>query len=328
MSAATQAVRFRPRRLGHANLWVGDLEATSGFYNRVLGLEEVRREPEITASFLSNGNTHHDLGLLQAKVTAHQHKAKDGKIIEVKGRDCTIGLNHLGWEMDNEAQLVSAWERAKKRGDVVITRTVDHQISHSVYVSDPDGNQHEFYADATKDWRSIFNPERDDLVTRPWDPAAGPPSTERNWPVNPDIRQVAGSVFHPRNITHAGLVAANFEAMQRFFVEVAGLDVVEGTASAEQVVLRGESSHFDLALIAARNGRKPGLRYIAFLVPETADLKAAQARAAQAGVKVSPLRETSGGISILVRDPDGLDVVLYSSEDAFDLTAAARIADQ
>ena len=76
MSAATQAVRFRPRRLGHANLWVGDLEATSGFYNRVLGLEEVRREPEITASFLSNGNTHHDLGLLQAKVTAHQQRTE------------------------------------------------------------------------------------------------------------------------------------------------------------------------------------------------------------------------------------------------------------
>ncbi|PYN49060.1 MAG: hypothetical protein DMD95_02100 [Candidatus Rokuibacteriota bacterium] len=50
-------VRFHPRRLGHANLFVSDLDRSMRFYNAVCGLEEVRREPAIRIGFLSNGNT-------------------------------------------------------------------------------------------------------------------------------------------------------------------------------------------------------------------------------------------------------------------------------
>ncbi len=42
----SSAVRFAPRRLGHANLFVGELERSMRFYAEVCGLEEVRREPE------------------------------------------------------------------------------------------------------------------------------------------------------------------------------------------------------------------------------------------------------------------------------------------
>ena len=58
------AVRFHPRRLGHANLFVSDLDRSMRFYSAVCGLEEVRREPAIRIGFLSNGNTHHDVGLV------------------------------------------------------------------------------------------------------------------------------------------------------------------------------------------------------------------------------------------------------------------------
>jgi catechol-2,3-dioxygenase len=54
---------FRPRRLGHANLFVSDYERASQFYQSVVGFEEVYRQPDNRASFLSNGNTYHDLGL-------------------------------------------------------------------------------------------------------------------------------------------------------------------------------------------------------------------------------------------------------------------------
>src|SRR5262245_29888845 len=48
---------FRPRRLGHANLFVSDYERASEFYQSVVGFEEVYRQPDNRASFLSNGNT-------------------------------------------------------------------------------------------------------------------------------------------------------------------------------------------------------------------------------------------------------------------------------
>ena len=156
------AVRFHPRRLGHANLFVSDLDRSMRFYHAVCGLEEVRREPAIRIGFLSNGNTHHhDVGLVQSSTAGRVGR---GGFVMSRGDRRATGLNHLGFEMENEAELVEAYRRATACG-VEIDRTVDHLISRSVYLPDPAGNVLEFYADVTKDWRSIFCPEREDLVS-------------------------------------------------------------------------------------------------------------------------------------------------------------------
>jgi catechol 2,3-dioxygenase len=154
------AVRFHPRRLGHANLFVSDLDRSMRFYHAVCGLEEVRREPAIRIGFLSNGNTHHDVGLVQSSTA---RRVGRGGFVMSRGDRRATGLNHLGFEMENEAELVEAYRRTTACG-VEIDRTVDHLISRSVYLPDPEGNVLEFYADVTKDWRSIFCPEREDLV--------------------------------------------------------------------------------------------------------------------------------------------------------------------
>ena len=53
---------FQPRRLAHVNLYVADLERSMDFYTRVIGIEEVYRTPLGGGGFVSNGNTHHDVG--------------------------------------------------------------------------------------------------------------------------------------------------------------------------------------------------------------------------------------------------------------------------
>ena len=58
-------LRLMPRRLGHVNLFVSDLEQSMAFYENVAGFHEIFREADIQAGFLSNGNTHHDFGLIQ-----------------------------------------------------------------------------------------------------------------------------------------------------------------------------------------------------------------------------------------------------------------------
>ena len=140
-----QNVRFSPRRLGHGNLFVGELERSAQFYNKVCGLQEVYREPPIHAAFLSSGTSHHDIALMQ--ISENERVGRQGHIQVPRGRGEIAGLNHLAWEMENEALLVDAYDRAKTAG-VHINRTADHQVSHSVYLFDPDGNLHEFYADA------------------------------------------------------------------------------------------------------------------------------------------------------------------------------------
>ena len=74
-------VRFRPRRLGHANLFVSDLDRSMRFYNAVCGLEEVRREPAIRIGFLSNGNTHHDVGLVQSSTARRVGRGGFGRYV-------------------------------------------------------------------------------------------------------------------------------------------------------------------------------------------------------------------------------------------------------
>ena len=121
---------WKPRRLGHGNLVVGDIGRSMDFYINVCGLEEVFREADINAGFVSNGNTHHDMGLVQPRQRDNVPQ----------GWGMQAGLNHLAFEVENEADLVDGWRRAQEAG-VPINATRDHQISHSIYLFDPDGNR-------------------------------------------------------------------------------------------------------------------------------------------------------------------------------------------
>ena len=159
-SKQAQMVEFKPRRLGHINLTVSDLDRSMEFYCNVLGIEEVRREPDIKAGFLSNGNTHHDVALIEVGVLADKP-----------------GLNHLGWELENQVEQAEAYKRAQQAG-IKIDYTAYHQISYGVYLSDPEGNGHEFYADALQDWRIVMRPDRFDMMTSEWSPGEPTPDPE------------------------------------------------------------------------------------------------------------------------------------------------------
>jgi len=104
-------VRFSPRRLGHLNLFVRDVEKSAAFYRDVCGFQEVFREEGISMVFMSNGNTHHDLGLME--ITDATRIGRDGHVQVKPGTGKTPGLNHLGFEMETELGLVEAYRRAK-----------------------------------------------------------------------------------------------------------------------------------------------------------------------------------------------------------------------
>src|SRR5438552_4116991 len=89
-----------PRRLGHANLFVGEIERSMRFYNRVCGLEEVFRERTINAGFLTNGNSHHDIGMVQVGYGAQSETEDTTLLPDDLGK--WPGLFHLAFEMDNE----------------------------------------------------------------------------------------------------------------------------------------------------------------------------------------------------------------------------------
>lgn len=302
------SVKIAPRRLGHANLFVSDRDRSMDFYNRICGLEEVRREPGINAGFLSNGNTHHDVGLMQ--VGEAPRIGLGGHVQIPKGRGTRAGLNHFGWEVETEKHLVDAYRRARAAG-IKIHRTTNHQLAHSVYIFDPDGNLNEFYADVIEDWRTIFNPSREDLVSGPWDPEAEEASTEPYYNPHPEVRQVKDAAFHPIRITHAVLVARNFERMRDFYTEVAGLQPRHEGPEGTFVCLHGTSSRHDLVLFKVVDGLIPGLHHIAFEVADEGDLEAGEAALKRPGIEPTLTIANTVKRSVFFRDPDGLGIEMY-----------------
>jgi len=304
-------VAFRPRRLGHVNLYVGDLERSIAFYEQVCGIELVRREKAIGGGFHSNGNTHHDIGMIEVSKGVDRI-GRDGKIQIAASRGTAPGLNHLGWEMENEVELVAAYRRLQSSG-LPIYRTADHLISHSLYIGDPDGNVHEFYADAIPDWRTVFNLDHDDLVTAQWDPLCVAPSPATYYPVEPTIRRVDAAPLHPKHISGATLATRDFDAMHRFFVEVGGLTPLEddGVAGKRRVVLAGGRGHPDLTLIEAAERAPTGLRLFSFVLAKDDDPARAAERLSARGATTLRKVEDARRRAVVLTDPDGFQVEFY-----------------
>ena len=176
MSAANPV--FRPRQLGHVNLFVDDLDLSTRFYNSVCGLALEFRELGLKASFLGTGNTPHDVGMIETTKGKDRY-GKDGHLQLPKEVGAQVGLNHIAWEIENEAELVEGYKRAHARG-VPIRRLADHQVAHSIYMSDPDGNLVEFYVDTVRDWRHLLHGDLD-LITSVWNPEEGEPFSDARY---------------------------------------------------------------------------------------------------------------------------------------------------
>ena len=300
-------VDFNPQRLGHVNLYVGDLDASTEFYTNIAGIELVRREPTIDAIFLSNGNTHHDVALMQCRGGAVR-KGRDDYVQASSFRGEVPGLNHLAWEMHSEAVLIEKLKAGTANG-LEIKFSADHLISHSAYIEDPEGNYHEFYADVTEDWRSIFNPDREDLVTANWDwqNIEAPLGSLRS--DTDDKRRVESALFHPRCVSRAVIAVEDLEYNNAFLTAVAGLTLIEQADSV--AAYRAEVSAYDLLIVSADTVARPGLVGFSLLVEDEADLKASISKADEKDIELASVIDAGHKMSAVVNDPDGLAVEFY-----------------
>ena len=296
-----EGIKFGPRRLAHGNFFVRDVEASLDFYQRVCGLTLVFREPGIQTVFLSNGNSHHDVALMG--VSAEARVGRDGQVQVPRGRGTLPGLNHLGFEMATEAQLVAAYRRAVTAG-LPLHRTADHQIAHSVYLFDPEGNYLEMYADATRDWRGIYRAVGDELLTGVWDPDAAPPTEEPLYDPDPDYVRVEEAVLHPIRTSRATFAVRDLPQAVRFYTGVVGLRVRSGGAESGYAVLGGELGGPDIGLIAAAGDITPGLHHFGLQLGED-ELAAARERLAAQGVRPELEIDSPAKKSIVLTDPDG-----------------------
>ncbi len=125
---------IRPKKVGHVVLKVRDLKRAEQFYTEVLGFEVVTRLNRPRGVFFTLGEQHHDLAVLEVPPEADAVKEQQ------------VGLHHVALQVGSFAELQECY-RTLKAHDVTITRTVDHGITKSIYLLDPDGNGFELYCD-------------------------------------------------------------------------------------------------------------------------------------------------------------------------------------
>jgi len=211
------------------------------------------------------------------------------------------GLNHLAWELENEAELVQAWKNLQN-SDVEIDMTVDHQVAHSVYVFDPDGNYNEFYCDTVKDWRNVLKGEME-LITSKWDPASAEPFTQGRYDTDPTLRFVESAPIHPYRITHAVLQTARMDEMLDFYTRIGGLAIA--CREDDAVYLRPSLPQYGHALVLVKAGGG-AYHHAAFELKDMAELDAALQRLQAQGRSVEREVDLPWKRSFFMQDVDGL----------------------
>ena len=128
-------------KLGHIALRVRDLERAVEFYRSAVGLTLVGRIGGGRAALLTGGSQHHELLLVSVPSMGAQVSARQP-------------LYHVAWKVgDGLDALRSVRERLDRKG-FRVDGAVDHRVSWSLYMRDPEGNQVELFADNPDvDWR-------------------------------------------------------------------------------------------------------------------------------------------------------------------------------
>lgn len=129
-------------KLGHVVLRVTDCARAEDFYNGLLGLPIIARLDDhgMRMTFFSLGD-HHDFAVMQVSGEGSSHAPS------------ATGLHHVAFNVGttmDDLREAKAW----LEGAGVAVDPVDHEVTKSLYFSDPDGNGLEVYVDASDIWKT------------------------------------------------------------------------------------------------------------------------------------------------------------------------------
>ena len=131
---------MKVQALGHAVLKVRNQERAEQFYNGVLGIPIAARHETMPMTFFTLGN-HHDLAVLAVGDDTPDAPQN------------APGLYHIALKVGDSLEELREVKEHLERSGVTIDRTIDHTVSQSIYLRDPDGNGVELYVDGSDVWK-------------------------------------------------------------------------------------------------------------------------------------------------------------------------------
>lgn len=143
--------------VNHLVLTVRDIEASHRFYTEVLGFT---RNGELTGPlagstmwfYQGHPDSHHDIALVQGKGALEPVEPWGGFFPEAK-----VGLNHVAIGYPTREEWLARIKHIQDIGVKFIIRG-NHGMTHSVYISDPDGNGIEVLYEVPKEvWEHDVN---------------------------------------------------------------------------------------------------------------------------------------------------------------------------
>ena len=118
---------YRPKYLGHVNVYVRNVERSHEWYTDVLGLHVYDYIPGRAAFLSADLDQSHEVALMQVGDDAPLQQNRQ------------VGLNHMAWMMRSLDDLKEVYQRLKEK-NIPIDHVSDHGISVGIYFHDPDGN--------------------------------------------------------------------------------------------------------------------------------------------------------------------------------------------
>ncbi len=274
-------------RLGPVRLQIADLARSIAYYERVLGLRVVAREP----AGATLGTQGEERTLVELR---ERRDARPG------GIGPHLGLYHFAILLPERAALGRFANHLERIG--VRAGAADHLVSEALYLHDPDGHGIEVYADRPRSaWRRVGRELM--IATDPLD--AGELSRAAGgipWTGMP-----AGTV-----IGHVHLHVGGLEEASRFFSDGLGFDRMTWRyPGALFFGAGGYHHHLGTNTWAGPSAKPPAadeVRLIEWAI-ELPDASSAENAAVSLGVQGYPVERAAGG-DVIARDPWGTQVRL------------------
>lgn len=287
-SPATEKPMKHPTIIDAVHLRVADLERTSTFYEEILGLSILQSDPSLIALGIAEEPNAPLLYLHESPRAPHRTPG-------------SAGLFHIAFRVPDEPALADALRRIRNAGHH-LDGASDHEISHALYLRDPEHNGLEIYFDMPQEEWPVESNGQLRLATRRLDfeRLLHAPATE-----TPE-RLPAGS-----DIGHIHLEGIQIPAARRFYTGLLGLGITVEAPSVLFTSRGGYHHHIGINTWNRRTAKKSphalGLHSVDLQIPEL-QADALRASATELGFhnQYNPRANT-----LLLRDADNIDWVLH-----------------